>query len=234
MATGDQTDMLARIKAVLPADWFPLTAAGQASATPILDGVLSGVAWSLAFAYSLLQYAQAQTRILTSTDVFLDLISLDYFGTSLPRKASEGDAAFQARILAALLPDGATRAALIAKLTALTGHAPKVFEPRRPADTGGYNTGYLGWGVAGGWGDMNLPYQCFVTAYRPSGGGIALMQGWGTSGGTYAAGGWGTGLIEYADRSMIQGQITDADIEQAVAAVIPEGTIAWMNITNAP
>src|SRR3984957_19084211 len=95
MATGDQNDMLARIKALLPNGWFR-------GLTPVLDALLSGYAWSLSFIYQLIQYAQLQTRIATATDGFLDLISFDFFGGSLPRKSQEYDAPFRSRILAQL------------------------------------------------------------------------------------------------------------------------------------
>jgi hypothetical protein len=75
--TGDQTDILGRIKALLPFRWFPDT-------TPVLDALLSGIAWSLALIYSLIQYAKNQTRIATASDGFLDLISYDFFGINLP------------------------------------------------------------------------------------------------------------------------------------------------------
>jgi hypothetical protein len=225
MAVGDQTDMAARIRAVLPAGWFSDT-------TPVLDGLLAGLGNSWAAVWQQLQAVTAQGRFSSAFDWGLDLIAADYFGLDLQRKTSEGDDAYRARISTSLLPDGATRNALIARLTALTGHAPRVFEPRRPADTGGYNIGGVGYGVAGGYGDMALPFQAFVTAYRPSGGGIAGVGGYYLGSG-WAGGGYGVGALEYASPDMIAGQITDADIQQAVAAVIPEGTIAWMNITNA-
>ena len=139
MATGDARDILTRLKAVLPGDWFPLTSTGQPSASPILDGVLSGPAWALSWAYSLIQYVQLQQRIATATDVFLDLAARDYFGGTLTRNGGETDAVFSARIQAALLPAAATRSAMIAAVTNLTGTAPGIFEPFNPLDTGAYS-----------------------------------------------------------------------------------------------
>jgi hypothetical protein len=74
---------------------------------------------------------------------------------------------------------------------------------------------------------MALPFQCFVTAYRPSGSGIALVSGWGDSVGSY-----GIGAIEYASLAMVQGQVTDGDISAAVADVLPVASIAWIRIQN--
>src|ERR1700734_598030 len=102
MATGDVQDIVARIKAVLPNGWFT-------GSTPILDGVLKGSAAALAQVYSLISYAQLQTRLATATDGFLDLISFDYFGSLYPRKPMEADSAFRSRIQAELFLERGTR-----------------------------------------------------------------------------------------------------------------------------
>jgi hypothetical protein len=218
--TGDQSDMLARIKAVLPIRWF-------ADATPVLDGLLSGLAWGWSWAYALLVYVRTQTRIATATDVWLDIIANDFFGDRLQRRAGQSDAAFRLLVRNSLLREHGTRQAVIGALQQLTGRAPAVFEPMRTTDTGGYALGGVGYGVAGGWGSMALPFQCFVTAYRPSGAGIALVAGWGAPVGAY-----GTGAIEYASLAMIQGQVTDADITAAITAALPVAAIAWTRIEN--
>jgi hypothetical protein len=157
--TGDQTDMLARLKTVLPQRWFPDT-------TTILDGVLTGLANVWASLYSLLAGVRLQTRIATATDGFLDMASGDFFGSALPRLSGETDAAFRIRIDKEMIRDRATRPAVIAALTDLTGRTPAVFEYARPADTGSYNLA-LGYNTGGGWGSLNLPFQAQVTAYRP-------------------------------------------------------------------
>ena len=79
--TGDQQDILARLRTVLPARWFPDDA-------PVLDGLLNGLASGWSFAYQQLQYVKAQTRIATATDVWLDIIALDFFGGRLVRRGS--------------------------------------------------------------------------------------------------------------------------------------------------
>src|SRR5580698_3442021 len=155
MATGDANDMLGRIKSLLPARWFP-------DSTPVLDALLSGAAWALSLIYGLIQYAQLQTRIATATDGFLDLISFDFFGTNLPRRAQEADTPFRARILATLLREKVTRNGMIAALVNLTGRTPFIFEPARPADTGAYSVSTSGYGVAGGYGSLMLPAQFFI------------------------------------------------------------------------
>lgn len=223
--TGDQADFQSRLKAVLPLRWF-------ADETPVLDSVLGGLGAAWAWLYSLLQYVKAQTRIGTATDVWLDVIAVDYFANSLSRMAGESDNSLRARIENELLRERATRSAVDLALTQLTGRAPTIFEPARPTDTGGYgslsgNGGGVGYNSCGGWGSLSLPFQCFVTAYRPTGGGIAGVAGWGA-----AAGAYGTGIIEYASLDMVNAQVTDADIFAAVAGVMPVATIAWTQIDN--
>lgn len=217
--TGDLQDMLARLKATLPARWFP-------DSTPILDGMLTGLAQTWANLYAKLAFVRLQTRLATATGGFLDAISRDYLGATLPRRLSEPDVAYRVRIRKELLRERNTRAALVSVLTDLTGRAPIVFEPSRPADTGAYAAA-AGYGAAGGWGSLALPFQCFVTAYRAQGSGIATVAGYGGPNGGYGGGG-----IEYASLSMVQGQITDADIDAAVARVMPVSSIAWTRISN--
>src|SRR5437762_266459 len=109
MTTGTQGDIVTRLKAVLPNGWFR-------GDTPILDGVLNGIAWALAQVYSLTDYARLQTRIATATDGFLDLISFDLFGGAFPRKPQESDPGFRTRIQAELLLERGTRHGLIRAL----------------------------------------------------------------------------------------------------------------------
>lgn len=233
MATGDQADFAARLRAVLPARWFPDTAPGRASNTPVLDAVLAGIACVWAQVYALLSYVTMQARIATATDVFLDMIGHDFFGAGLQRRPTEADGHYRARILASLLPAAGTRAALIAALVRLTGRAPIIFEPRNTMDTGGYGTrGSNAWsgvayGVAGGYACLAEPFQCFVTAFRPHSGGVAGVAGWSTG-----AGGYGVGGIEYVAAGMLAGQVTDADIYSAIAQTMPAGTIGWTAIRS--
>jgi hypothetical protein len=222
---GDQQDMLARLRAVLPPRWFPDSA-------PVLDGVLNGLATGWSWAYGMLQYVQAQTRIATASDIWLDIVAQDFFGTRLARRPGQSDATFRERIRRELFRERGTRAAVIVALQDLTGRTPLVFEPAHTGDTGGYAAthgggGGIGYGVAGGWGSLDLPFQCFVTAYRPTGSGIAAVAGWGAS-----VGGYGCGTIEYAGVDMVQGQVTDQDINAAIAAVLPITAIGWTRITD--
>lgn len=257
--TGDQADIVGRLKAVITSTWFPNTSQGQLSNSPVLDGLLNGVAWVWAQTYSLLQFAKLQTRIATASGVFLDIIALDFFGSFIKRRNAELDNSFRVRIKKELFREKATRAGLIKALTDLTGRVPGVFEPAYPLDTGGYGrTGMpagtgLGYGVAGGYGCLLLPFQYFLTPYRPTGGGIATVAGWGGAlvvtpltdgsgnqiGGLTVAGpfygmpgGWGVGAIEYADLSMVNTPVTDQAIYDVINDVRPATTIAWTSIRS--
>lgn len=211
---GDPPDIVARLKAVLPSRWFP-------DSTPTLDAVLNGLATTWSALYDLLATVRTQTRLATATDSFLGGISTDFFGSRLPRHVSESDPAFRNRLGRELLRDRATRKAVVTMLSDLTGRAPIIFEPALPADTGGYNSPSLAYGAAGGWGSLVLPFQCFITAYRPHGSGIATIAGYGTP-----------GPLARANLAMVEGQVTDADIMVAITSVLPTAAIAWTRITN--
>lgn len=236
---GDTTDMLARIKATIPPRWFASTTPGLVASTPVLDGLLNGPAWLNSWLYDLLQYVAAQRRITTASSFNLDLIARDFFGNLYQRIQGEFDDSYRARIKANLFAPKATRAAVIAAVTALTGIPPVVFEPRNPSDTGGWGhlgmtqgTG-LGYGVAGGYGSLLLPFQAFVKAFRPHGGGIASVGGYyGFGSGLPAFGGYGVGSLEYVGRSMIPASITDDVIYATIADTAPVATILWTAITN--
>jgi hypothetical protein len=218
--TGESDDMRGRLKTVLPAGWF-------ANDTPILDAVLGGLAVAWSVLYRLLMNVAAQARVATATGVFLDICAVDYFGAALKRRAGESDGAFSPRLRANLLAPRATRAALVGALTNLTGRAPVIFEPLNAADTGGYNTGTLGYGVAGGYGCRLLPFQFFVTGFRPNETPVSNAGGYGTGPGGYAA-----APMFYANLSDIPGTIQDSDIYAMAASVLPAASIAWMKLSN--
>lgn len=222
--TGDANDILARLRGVLPGRWH-----GEATAT--LDAVLAGLAEGWTWAHGLVAEARAQARIGTATGRMLDMVADDCFGRRIRRRRGQGDLSFRTTILRELLRERATRPALATALRDLTGRAPVVFEPARPADTGAWGMA-LGYGAAGGWGSLMLPHQCFVTALRPLGAGIAGLGGWGSISGGGGAGGWGGGGMAWASLEMLEGQVTDADIHAAVAAVLPATAVAWVRITD--
>lgn len=212
--TGDAQDMAARLRAVLPSGWFSDTA-------PILNAVLLGLGTAWSAIYDLVAFVRLQTRIATSVGNFLDAAAADFFGFSLVRRNQETDVHFLVRIRQEMLRQRATRAALSEALTDLTGRTPVIFEPARTADTGGYAVGGVGYGVAGGWGNLQLPYQVFVTAFRPAGAGIAAFAGYGTG-----------GYLYYGSQAMIAAPVPDAAIYAEIAALVPAATIAWSRIAD--
>ena len=222
---SDTQNIISRLKAALPTRWF-------ADSSPVLDGLLSGLGWGWRWLLELLGFVREQTRISTASGTWLDIIAQDFFGLRLSRRADESDDAFRHRIQLELLRERGTRSSIVAVLRNVTGRTPAIFEPARTTDTGGYGSlggagGGLAYGSAGGWGSLDLPFQCFVTAYRPHGSGIAAVAGWGS-----LAGGYGQGAIEYGNLNMVTGPVTDADIFAAIASVLPVNAIAWTQISN--
>lgn len=228
MATGNQNDMLCRIKSVLPSNWFP-------DETPVLDALLSGCAYGWAWVYSMIAYVILQARRLTATGPFLDMISTDFFGTFLPRRTGETDALFNARMTKELFREKGTRAGMVKALTDLTGIAPTIFEPAYTNDTGGWGQAQgLAYNTAGGYGNLQLPFQFFVTATRPLSSGIPSLAGYGTIGGFNGMpGGYTVGALEYGNLSMVATPVTDAQILAVINDVRPAATIAWTRVTGA-
>lgn len=209
MSVGDQPDQLRRLRAALPNGWFPGPNSDGTTNAPVLDGLLNGVAWVWTFLFTLLTYVTSQGRVATATDESLGLGALDFFGDTLRRRAGELDAAYRVRIQQELFREKVTRRGLMIRLTQLTGRAPLIFEPRNAMDTGGYGTptetvsNGAFYGGPGGYGSLTLPFQVFVTAYRPNGSGDILT-----------------------------GAVTDAEIYAAIADCIPAGTVGWTSIVS--
>lgn len=225
--TGDVADFVFRLRSALPKRWF-------SEESPNLTALLVSIATPWAWLYGLIRYVVLQARIATASDEWLDIISNDFFGSRLQRKTNESDNAYRARIQLALLREAATRAAVTRCLQTLTDIQPAIFEPANCMDTGAYgslsdvpaslNVG-MAYGVAGGWGSLSLPCQFFLTASRPLTPGVAMLAGYCTSNG-----GYGQGALGYVDLSQMPGQITDADIQQALCDVLPINAIAWLRI----
>lgn len=225
---GDISDFVSRLRSVLPKRWF-------AENAPNLTAILTCIATPWAWLYSLLSYVVLQTRIYTATDIWLDIIALDFFGSDLKRESSESDISFRSRILRSVLRSGATRPAISASMRLLTGSEPRIFEPARCGDTGAYSTlstgplppGYgLAYGTAGGWGNLSLPFQFFISITRPPTPVVGMLGGYGTD-----AGGYGQGSMAYVDLSQLPGQITDHTIQTNLSAILPVNTVAWLRIT---
>jgi hypothetical protein len=111
----------------------------------------------------LLETVRQEARLATVTDRFLDLACVDFFGRRLARRTAESDDALRARLQGAMHRLRGTRPSLI-DAASVAGYSAVIFEPARPADTGAYSVpGGLAWGVAGGWGSLQMPLECFIT-----------------------------------------------------------------------
>lgn len=216
---GDGVDVAGRLKRLLPR-WF-----GQdRGETPVLDAVLKGPSVAFAWVHELYSYAALQTRIATASGRWLDLIALDFFARDLKRKAGQSDASFRAEIRAQVLRPKATRSAMIAALTALTGHAPRIFEPMRAADTGSYDMGGAGYDVGGGYGE-HMPAQVFVEVLRPQPAGTPNVSGFDEPAGGFDA----PSALEWSVDADPAGVI-DAEIYALINRVRPVGVTVWTRI----
>ena len=149
---GTIPDMTGRLRSTLPTGWFPVSPPVPApSATPVLDGLLVGLATAWSYCFGLLDLTATQTRVATATGGFLDMMSVDFFGAQLPRQAGETDGAFRSRIEASLISQHGTRQDLGQAVQTLTALKPLIFEPNRASDCGGYGDLQQA-GVGGGFG----------------------------------------------------------------------------------
>ncbi len=221
MSTGDQNDIAKRITTVLPTGWFTSDAS-------LIAAITQGLANGHAFIYSLIQGVKSQTRIKTATDAFLELIAQDFFGSNVVRRTNQSDKSFKARITSNLFRERATRRGLSLLLTELTGRAPAIFEPSMPSDTGAYRAPNSGYGLAGGYGSVALPFQAFVTVYRAKSTGIPTVAGYGTSSSGYSVASQG----QYASINSVINAVNDADIYAAIDSVKPAASTIWTRISS--
>jgi hypothetical protein len=226
MTTGSASDILDRVKKLIPGRWFKWVA-------PYRDAVIGGLSDSAAWCYGLIGYARAQTRLATAYGVWLDIFAYDFLGRFLTRN-NAADATFRALIRATILQERVTRAGMINAVTTLTGKTPWVFEPWNTFDTGAYSSpaaagpkyGSMGYGVGrGGYGSMQLPCQTFMKVTRTASSGIPNVAGYGNPNA-----GYGLGSIEYAGPLMILSGVTDEMIYRLISATKATGTTCWVAI----
>lgn len=219
MATGDNNDQFRRLKRLMPQSWF-----GDNST--VIDAILRGFASVNASLYALIAYARLQTRINTATDGWLDMIAYDFFGNNLPRKPGQSDDSYRAWIKVNLFREKATRRAIVLVVRELTGRDPLIIEPGNPVDTGAYRCPNSGYGMAGSYGSLNMPYEAFVTVYRSVSDGVSDIAGYGISTSGYSIASRGV----WVSRKMVDGQLSDADIYAAIDSVKMCGTRVWVRI----
>lgn len=218
MATGDSTDILERVKKVIPRRWFAWIA-------PIFAAAFGGVSDQFAWGYAWIVYTRQQSRVATSTGIFLDIIAFDFLGRFLGRKGA-ADGAFRAQIIATILKERVTRAGMANALGILTGSAPDIFEPWNTLDTGAYGVpGTLAYGQAGGWGSMVLPGQVFIKVRHGVGVPIQNVGGYGNY-----PGGYSRGSEEYSSPAQIFAATDTGQIENMIVTTKPTGVIVWVQI----
>lgn len=253
MATGDQADVAARLRSLIPPSWFPQDA-------PNVNALLQGFAAVGAWAYDLIAFAYLQIRLATASGIFLDLFAYDYLGLFIRRRKEEADDNWRARIKATILQERVTRAGMASMIKTLAGGPPIIFEPWNTGDAGGWNTGALawagstagsspgggwnvasGWGVnasgwgltsassadastgAGGWGSTTMPAQFLITVPPAVQQGVPQIGGWNQGPISWNGAGEWTGASG-------EGALTDQDIYDAINATKPTGSIAWTQL----
>lgn len=211
-------DMTGRLRGLLPASWF------GSGDTPVLTALLTGFGTPLAWAHRLYGFVLAQARLATSSGVFIDLFSLDFFGKGLPRRSGETDGSYLPRVQGELVRQRNTRAAVARALTDLTGTAPTLMEPWNPSDCAalGYTFGV---GVGAPLGSLSLTDQVFITVKTPGYAGVPGVAGIGTG-----AGGVGVGALATIG-SQRTGGVTNAEIYATVLRNVAAGIRAWVKIT---
>ena len=226
MTTGSSSDIVSRVRKLIPRGWFQWGA-------PIRDAILGGLSDSSAWLYNFIGYARAQTRLATAYGIWLDILAYDFLGRTLTRGGSP-DATFRALIQATILQERVTRKGMIAAVTTLTGHAPWVFEPWNTFDTGAYSSpnvggskyGSMGYGIGqGGYGNMNLPGQAFMKVTRSASSGVPGVGGYGNN-----IGGYGSGSVEYAGPQIALGGVTNDMINRLISLTKPTGSTMWVAV----
>ena len=169
--TADQ--FAARIARSFPTGWSSPQAKQPGGN---LYSLMKSLSAELSAIESSLAYALGSERIGTAVAPELDLAAQDFFGSAFPRIGGETDSAYSARILAALFPTGATRAAVSAAVQSVTGKVPRIIEPWRPMDTGVLGgqagKGMVFWNIDTvvtpfRWTNPGLRYQGFIETVLP-------------------------------------------------------------------
>lgn len=223
MTTGSPDDIVQRVKRVIPRKWWLWVA-------PIRDAIIGGLSDIAAWSYNLIAYARAQSRLSTSYGIWLDIFAFDFVGHFLIRNGAQDDT-FRRIIRSTILQERVTRPGMVNAITMLTSNAPVIFEPWNTADTGAYTGlpgtpryGSMGYNVGhGGYGNMNLPAQAFITIIRGAGAGVPGVSGYGNN-----ISGYGIGAIEYVGKTSELSGITDPIIFDLINKTKPTGTTIWV------
>lgn len=218
--TGDQDDIYARLRRLMP-PWF-----GNEDDSPVVVAALQGAAWSLAFVYSLFQFAKLQTRIATSIGGWIDLASADYFGDQLRRFGFENDTSYSRRVRLEILRDRNTRNGIDRAVFDLTGNHPSIYEAFRPADCGGWGLPVFALGYTGAWGSFGAAAEVIITTPAPKGYGIPNRPGWNDT-----HGGVGDTFSLADDTDVVANGPTQADVLKALERVRTAGLLYYVRFT---
>lgn len=213
-------DMRNRITSLLP-PWFN-------DCNPTLDSLINAAAQGAFFINGLYEFAKLQTRINSANDIFLDVIAYDFFGSSLNRAPGLDDDAFRKQILMNLFRERATRQAVLDIIHDTTDVDGSVFEFLNPVDTGAYSAPTIGYGITGGYGSIQHPYEALVYAQRKPTTGYPYISGYGVPYSGYDVASQG----EYMSDANIKQQVNDNQIFQAIESVRPLATKLWVNLTG--
>jgi len=166
-----QSGFAQRIRALLPAGWFPAApSSGEVEQAPVLNALLQGFGAILAPVATLFAYVEQQSRLATMSGAFLDILSQDFFGGELPRLSNESDDAFRTRIKAAMFSLRNTRLAVEIATRYLAGEGFTIIEPRNASDCKGRGSmatpaagGGYGYGPGGmHYGSLTAQNQIFI------------------------------------------------------------------------
>lgn len=220
MATGDSTDLLARLQRLVP-PWF-------ADDAPVWRAFLSGAAGALSGVYGLISFAKLQTRLATATGGWLDLAAADVAGTGLPRFADERDAPYGLRIRKEPTRDRNTVAAIKAAVFDITGIEPDVYEGFDLFTNGALDAPTMALSAAGRWGSTTLPLCVFVAVTMHNNYGIPNRGGFDDT-----VGGLGAGNFSLADKAEIVGSgATELDVINAIERVRAAGVNIYVRFVT--
>jgi len=213
VAVIDSTEMLRRLRSLVPHGWF-------GDVAPIRDIVLGGVADAMVWVRAQGQVVRAGTRRAGTTGWLLDVDPYGFFGTTFLRHPGESDDAWRKRYTDEIFRPRVTRPAIDKALFDLTGRHPIIVEPWNPHDTAAYGYSFYGYSS---YGSLLLPFQLFVTAFRPSSPGIPNIAGYGN-------GYYGALTTAYISLSQVTSAVSDADIYATLARTAAAGVTPWMKI----
>ena len=216
MAVGDYQYYFDRLYGKLPVGWFP----ADPTDAPMISSIIGAVAVVAANTYAQLSYTNAQTRLLTATGIYLDMIANEYLGYfNFPRRQNEDDDTYRLRILNEILRPRGTKAAIISALHDLTGYYPTIFHP--VDDAQGWDMDYFD-SPTMLLGDYNLPYTSWVEIRLPPGAGIPYAEGWDS--GFYDA----DDGFAYGDDAELASIVGQQEIFNTITLTAPDGVSVYV------